>query len=174
MPQQVLRKQPNSRMCLVCGLSNPAGLHTRFYELESEHVVGLFAPAEQHQGYPGRLHGGIICSVLDETIGRAIRIDHGDQIWGVTMALTTRFRRPAPLGRELRAVGRVTRQTRRHFEGDGRLFLPDGTVAAEAHGRYMKVPLENIADFDFQHEQWRVVVSDRDPLELEIDWPHSP
>jgi hypothetical protein len=36
MRYQVKAKQQNTKMCLVCGLKNPFGLHTAFYELEVE------------------------------------------------------------------------------------------------------------------------------------------
>ena len=121
-------------------------------------MVGVFTPQDHHQGYPGRLHGGIAASILDETIGRAIRLQHGDALWGVTIELTTRFRRPVPLQTSIRAVGRITRETRRHFEGTGEILLPDGSIAVQAHGRYLKMPLDSISDFDFEQQQWQVVV----------------
>jgi acyl-coenzyme A thioesterase PaaI-like protein len=167
-PHRVTAKQPNSKMCLVCGLQNVAGLRAAFYELDSGQLLGLFTPQDHHQGYPGRLHGGIAASILDETIGRAIRLRHGDTLWGVTTQLTTRFRKPLPLQQSLRAVGRITRETRRHFEGSGEILLPDGTVAVEAHGRYLKMPLDAISDFDFQQQQWRVVPADSDPQHIEL------
>ena len=88
---RVVAKQPNSKMCLVCGLQNEFGLQAEFFELEDQQLVGLFTPRDHQQGYPGRLHGGIAASMLDETIGRAIRILHGDSLWGVTIELNTRF-----------------------------------------------------------------------------------
>ena len=59
MNHRVIRKQPNSRMCLVCGLRNPHGLHTAFYELDNNELVAVFTAHEGLQSYPGRLHGGI-------------------------------------------------------------------------------------------------------------------
>jgi hypothetical protein len=88
---RVIAKQPNSKMCLVCGLQNDPGLKAAFYELESQQLVGLFTPRNHQQGYPGRLHGGIAASMLDETIGRAIRLAHGNALWGVTIALNVKF-----------------------------------------------------------------------------------
>ena len=38
MKRMVTAKQQNSRMCFVCGLKNPSGLHAHFYELESVKV----------------------------------------------------------------------------------------------------------------------------------------
>jgi acyl-coenzyme A thioesterase PaaI-like protein len=165
---RVTAKQPNSKMCLVCGLDNIAGLKAAFYELETDQLLGIFTPRDHHQGYPGRLHGGIAASLLDETIGRAIRMRHGDELWGVTIELTTRFRQPVPLNEPIRAVGRITRETRRHFEGEGKILLPDGSVAVEATGRYFKMMLDMISDFDFDEQQWRIVPSQDDPMEFEI------
>ena len=152
----MMKKQPTSRMCFVCGESNPAGVHVRFYEQEDGSVLSRFTPADQHQGYPGRMHGGVITAVLDETIGRAIMIRYGEAIWGVTAELNVRFRKPVPIGVELTAVGRITGENSRLFEGAGELYLPDGTVAAEATGKFVKLNIEKIADFDAEREQWYV------------------
>ena len=88
---RVRNKQPNSTMCLVCGLNNPAGLHSSFFELDNGELLALFRPRIEHQGYPGRLHGGLAATILDETIGRAIMIEERGTIWGVSVELTTRF-----------------------------------------------------------------------------------
>ncbi|MCB0223723.1 MAG: PaaI family thioesterase, partial [Anaerolineae bacterium] len=101
MPYRVTGKQPNSKMCLVCGLKNSAGLKAHFYELENGEIVALFTALEEHQSYPGRLHGGIATAILDETIGRAILTKYGEMIWGVTTEFSVRFRRPVPLNEEL-------------------------------------------------------------------------
>ena len=153
MERKVRGAQNISRMCLVCGAENPAGLHGRFYELESGELLGVFAPGEQHQSYPGRLHGGISAAVLDETIGRAITIAHPG-VWGVTAELTVRFRKPLPLDGEIRVIGRITRDTPRLFEGSGEIVLDDGVVAVEARGKYMKMALDAITDGDFDQRDW--------------------
>ena len=154
MLHTVTAKQPNSKMCLVCGLKNPFGLHTSFFELDNSELLSVFKPREEHQSYPGRLHGGIISTILDETIGRAIMIQSEGDIWGVTVDLQIRFKKPVPLDEEIRVVGRITRDSSRFFEGTGELLLPDGTVAATGHGKYLKVPLEKIADFDVHAQEW--------------------
>jgi len=142
-----------SRMCLVCGVENGAGLHGGFYELEGGDLLGVFQPAVQHQSYPGRLHGGISSAMLDETIGRAIQIAHPGT-WGVTAELCVRFRKPVPLDGEIRVIGRITRDTSRLFEGSGEIVLADGTVAVEARGKYVKMPLDAITNGDFDQRDW--------------------
>ena len=166
MLHRVNRKQPNSKMCWVCGLKNPLGLKASFYETEAGEVVGVFTPPEEYQGYPGRLHGGVASAILDETIGRAIMIKYSDEIWWVTVELNIRFRKPVPLDQELRATGRVTDEGSRFFEGTGEVILPDGKAAVTARGKYIRLPIDRIADFDTEENEWRVVPSDNDPEEI--------
>ncbi len=167
MSPQVTGKQHNSKMCFVCGLKNPAGLHASFYNLEGDQVVALFTPCEKHQGYPGRLHGGMAAAILDETIGRAMNIE-SDEIWGVTVDLQVRYKQPVPLDTELRVVGRIIGQNRRLFEGTGEILLPDGQVAVEGRGKYIKLPLDEIADFNFEEQEWDVALNEQDPKEIEL------
>ena len=54
-----MQKQPNSRYCFLCGLENPVGLKLAFYEDEDNRVLARYVPDEEHQGYPGLMHGGI-------------------------------------------------------------------------------------------------------------------
>jgi uncharacterized protein (TIGR00369 family) len=164
----VTRKQPNSKMCLVCGLKNDGGLHAAFYEVASGELVALFTPREQHQSYPGRLHGGMVTAILDETIGRAVMISFEQDFWAVTVEFTTRFKKPVPLGVELKVVGRVGRQEGRIFEGSGEILLPDGEVAATATGKYMRMPIGRIADFDAGAQEWYVTPSPTDPDEIPL------
>jgi len=153
MSRKVVAAQNVSRMCLVCGVQNVAGLNGRFLELEDGELLGVFQPRQEHQGYPGRLHGGIASAILDETIGRAITIPHPGT-WGVTAELTVRYRRPIPLDVQIRAVGRISRDTSRLFEGAGEIVLEDGSVAATATGKYVKLELESIADPAFRETDW--------------------
>ena len=148
--QHTAEKQFNSRMCFVCGLENPAGLHAHFYQVDDDTCVGRFLPDDNHQGYPGRVHGGVIAAMLDETLGRAVWGDA--QTWGVTAELTLRYKAPVPLGQMLTVVGRIVKENRRMFEAEGELLTADGTVAVKARGKYIKIPLEEIladgADLD--------------------------
>jgi len=155
-------------MCLVCGLKNPNGLKASFYELENKELVCVFNPSDGHQSYPGRMHGGITTALLDETIGRAIMMHHKEMLWGVTVEFTTKFKKPIPLNQELRVVGRITNDTSRFFEGTGEILLPDGEVAATGYGKYIKLPLDKIADFDATEQEWKIVHSDHDPETIDL------
>ncbi|MCZ7664706.1 MAG: PaaI family thioesterase [Thermoleophilia bacterium] len=164
MIHKVVGAQNVSRMCMVCGTHNPAGLKGRFYELDNGELLGVFRPLEQHQGYPGRLHGGVASAILDESIGRTVNLVDPES-WGVTVDLAVRFRRPVPLDREVRAVARITKDSSRLFEGSGEILLDDGSIAVEATGRYLRMPIDRIVEGDFG-TQW---FSDQRPVPGEIE-----
>ena len=160
---KVTGKQHNSKMCFACGLANRFGLKSRFYELETGELMAIFRPADEHQGYPGRLHGGLAATILDETIGRSVMMTNSDSIWGVTIDFSMRLRKPIPLDEEIRVLARITHEDKRFFEGSGQILLKSGQVAVEGKGRYLKMDISKIADFDVEEQQWQVVHSPDDP-----------
>jgi acyl-coenzyme A thioesterase PaaI-like protein len=123
-------------MCFVCGRENPSGLHLEFVEDDGQ-VTTSFTPGEEYQGFPGILHGGIISTLLDETIGRALL---GLNLWAVTARMEVDFRAPVPIGQPLTVSGRIVEFGKRKFKGLGELKLQDGTVAAEASVIYVRMP----------------------------------
>ena len=168
MKVKITGKQPNARMCFVCGFQNTFGLKSRFFELENGETMALFQPAEEHQGYPGRLHGGLAATILDETIGRAIMPLYQDNIWGVTVEFTMSLRKPVPLDREVRVIGRITKDGKRFFEGSGEIVLEDGSVAVSGKGRYLKMPIDKIADLDVEGGEWVAVAEAGDPEFIDL------
>lgn len=156
MKYKVMKKQNVGKSCIVCGEENDLGLKTGFYELENGELVAICTTKDWHQSYPGRLHGGISAALLDETIGRAVSIND-DQIWGVTVSLEIKYKKPVPLDETIKVVGRITKENRKLFEGTGEIILPNGDIAATAHGKYMKMPINNISDTDLSGEEWRSV-----------------
>lgn len=154
-------------MCFVCGMSNDLGLKASFYEMENDELIALFTPQDIHQSYPGRLHGGIASTILDETIGRAILI-RDKNIWGVTLELNVKFKKPVPYDEELKVICKITNETSRTFEGEGKIILQNGNVAVTAEGKYFKMSVDKITDADFTEEEWFKVSKFEDPTEIEI------
>lgn len=171
MRYRIKRKQYNSKLCFVCGLKNDSGLKASFYETETGELIARFAPKEEHQSYPGRLHGGLAATILDETIGRAVMAKSGKECWGITIDLSLSYKRPIPLGAEVTVVARIEEENSRFFHGSGEIVLSTGEVAVTARGKYLKAPLEKIADFDPDQNEWRVVSDPNDPKEIEIPQP---
>ncbi|MGL5347739.1 MAG: PaaI family thioesterase [Peptostreptococcaceae bacterium] len=150
---KVNKKQNTSKNCIVCGDNNDLGLKTSFYELENGELVAICDTKEWHQSYPGRVHGGMSAALLDETIGRAVSIND-DTIWGVTVSLDIKYKKPVPTDAKIKIVGRITSENRRLFEGTGEIYLPTGEIAATATGKYMKMKVDKITEGGLDESEW--------------------
>lgn len=94
---KILSKQKNSRMCMICGLDNEYGVNAPFYNMEDGSVMTVFRYKEQHQSYPGRVHGGMITAMLDEMGLRSLWAKElSEETFGVTISLDTKYRKPVP------------------------------------------------------------------------------
>lgn len=124
-----------ARLCFGCGSENPRGLGMRF-RLEDGRAVTNFTPSAYLQGYPGRVHGGGVATMLDEAMGWAV---YSQGIWAMTARLTMRFRRPVPLEAPLTVSGWVTRDRGRFLELRSELRSPQGSLLAEAEGIFVRV-----------------------------------
>ena len=109
------------------------------WSVEPPGLVSVFEPSEEHAGRPGFLHGGLAATLLDETMAALSWAT--DRVHAVTATLSLRYRLPVPIGAgPLRmeawfADGRP----RRVRKIEGRLLLPDGTLAVEATGLFVRV-----------------------------------
>ena len=118
----------------VHGLRNPSGLHLQ-YHLAGDRVVTSWVASEEHAGFPGFVHGGLIAAVLDDVMGRCSVLqrrwvvpEDGDPLSG-----------GAPLGAAIRREGDESLHAPCD-EGGVAMSLEDGTVVAEATGTYLPVP----------------------------------
>ncbi len=146
MKHQVVKKHNAGRGCFVCGVKNPFGLHTDFFELEDGTLAAKVTPSEHHQSYPGRLHGGVSAALLDETIGRAINISEPDT-WAVTVEINTRYKKPVPYGVALTVTGRVVDNNRRLFNGEGEYCCRTAPSPSPLTARY-EAKAQRHADFE--------------------------
>jgi uncharacterized protein (TIGR00369 family) len=102
-----------------------------FYDDGISMVKSIVQPADHFQGYPGVLHGGVAAAILDEVVGRSMMAgDHHHFM--MTVNMTVQYRHPIPMGDELTVVGQVLKLKGRIGKAEGKIMLPDGTVACEA------------------------------------------
>jgi acyl-coenzyme A thioesterase PaaI-like protein len=127
--------------CFACGHRNESGLKLTFRR-DGDRIVADYTPSERYQGFPGVLHGGILATMLDETMSRtgALR-----RQWLMTGKLDIRYRRPAPIDQPLRVWGQIARERDAAVDAIGAVELMDGTVLAEARGMFLPMP-DSLAD----------------------------
>jgi len=154
----------------VCGTKNVLSLGARFYECTDDEgksvLVTKFRTRFEHQSYPGRTHGGITSTLLDEAIGRSVSIPL-PHAWGVTLDLNIKYKKPVPLDKDLYAITWTTKITSRVFEGEGYIVDRDGTVLATACGRYMQLDPSKISPEGITAENWFYVDEDL-PTHIDI------
>ncbi|RBY79804.1 PaaI family thioesterase [Geodermatophilus sp. TF02-6] len=104
-------------------------------------ATGRVAVGKPHEGPPGLVHGGVVATLLDHVLARAVRAaGHG----GLTATLTVRYRRPVPLGVPLLLSAEVGRPSGRRTPATARLVAEDdpATVLAEAEALFVALRAE--------------------------------
>jgi acyl-coenzyme A thioesterase PaaI-like protein len=148
-------KQPNSKHCFGCGVDNANGLAMAFYEVGPGHVACEITVPEHFQGYPGVVHGGVVATMLDEIANRAALIgDHSRMT--MTAKLTTRYRKPVPVGELLKIEGWLERDRGRFVMAKGEIRLADGSLAAEAEATLSTIEGSNMDLGRLVSEGWMV------------------
>ncbi len=127
-------EQTRDTMCFGCGSENPVGLHLHF-RTDEDGCYTSFVPQPVHQSYDGRMHGGLISTLLDETMGNyPYMYEHRV---AYTARLEVRFRQPVRIGERIRVITKVKRRKGQLLEMTGQVVREDGTIAAEADGKLM-------------------------------------
>ena len=123
------------RMCYACGEANERGLRMRFRR-EGERTVCDYTPRAFEQGFPGRMHGGVVTTLVDEAMGWAV---YHAGAWAATARLNVRFRRPVRLDSALRIEAWVTRDRGRLIELRAEVRDASESLLAEGEGTFMRL-----------------------------------
>ncbi|MBW7863238.1 MAG: PaaI family thioesterase [Candidatus Hydrogenedentes bacterium] len=134
-----IRPLPVSKHCFICGEENGAGLQGRFY-VEGDTVKIPVSAKEQHCGYPGVVHGGVVAALLDECMGWAAARAIGRMC--VTGEMTVRYLKNVPPDPALTVEAEVTKAHRRMVHTTARIVGPDGTRYATAEGKFLPLSVE--------------------------------
>ena len=154
----MINKQPNSRMCFICGLENPVGLHLHIYETEPGVVETTYVAPEHFQGYPGVLHGGIVSAIIDEISGRALMgSDPMNPRFMFTARLEVKYRKNVPIGKPLKIVGKAGKAKSRSAEAWAGIYEAEtGELLAEGTTLLMNVPSNQIDPSSLDELGWKV------------------
>ncbi len=101
---------PSFPTCFVCGSQNPSGLHIPFEPAPDGSARAEYTARPEHVGYPDRIHGGIIFTLMDEAVAWALCFAG---LRGVTARAESRFREPVRVGARLVITGRIMERERR-------------------------------------------------------------
>lgn len=128
-----------SNRCFGCGQANPVGLHLEFFRAEDGATVSFAEVPDTYEGPPGYLHGGIIATLMDEAMSKAVR---ARGLIAMTRRLDVDYLRPVPSGSRIRLEGRVVRDEGRKHWTEARVLDANGVALAEGKGLFIEIRRE--------------------------------
>ncbi|MGD8417581.1 MAG: PaaI family thioesterase [Pseudomonadales bacterium] len=129
-----MSSRSESNGCFVCGPGNPIGLKLAF-RMDGDVCRSEFTAREEHAGYRGVTHGGIVFSVLDDVMANWLWLSG---IRCMTARAEIRYRDELPVGVPVRLEGRCLRRKGRLAQMEGKVIRQDdGAVVAEATASFM-------------------------------------
>jgi uncharacterized protein (TIGR00369 family) len=132
-----MKTLPHTFSCFVCGESNPIGLKLRF-ETDGRIVQTHFVPRQEHIGFKGTVHGGLIATLLDEIMVWACAVQ--TKRFAFCAELNIRFLNPAQPGVSVLASAElVANRKNKIFEAKAELRDQAGVLLASASGKYIPV-----------------------------------
>src|SRR5512147_525637 len=126
----------DNQRCYVCGKKNPVGLAVDFeIDAVARAMSASFIPSDDHQGYEGIVHGGILSSLLDEAMAK---LAYGLGIPAMTAEITVKFKAPAAPGDRLLVSGRLTEESKKLILAEAAITRGP-VVIAEAKGKLLRI-----------------------------------
>jgi uncharacterized protein (TIGR00369 family) len=127
--------------CFGCGEANPVGLHLKFFLAEDGAVVSFATVPDTYEGPPGYVHGGIIATLLDETMSKAVR---SRGVVAMTRHMEVDYKRPIPSStpgapKPVRLEGRVTASDGRKHWVEARIVDANNVELATAKALFIQI-----------------------------------
>ena len=129
----------------VYGPGNPVAPPLVATDSADGRATGRVTVGKPHEGPPGLVHGGVVATLLDHVLARAVRAAGRG---GLTATLTVTYRRPVRLGVPLVATAEMGTTDGRRTTATARLVAEDdpATTLAEAEGLFVALRPERAAD----------------------------
>jgi uncharacterized protein (TIGR00369 family) len=129
----------------VYGPGNPVAPPLVATDSADGRATGRVTVGKSHEGPPGLVHGGVVATLLDHVLARAVRAAGRG---GLTATLTVTYRRPVRLGVPLVATAEMGTTDGRRTTATARLVAEDDptTTLAEAEGLFVALRPERAAD----------------------------
>ncbi len=120
--------------CVVCGPANEHGLQIAFEVHDSGEVSAEWMPTPRWEGFRGIVHGGIVTTVLDEGMSKAIAAT-GTQ--ALTCELRVRLRKSVASGESYNLRAWIVERKRRRIATEAVITGAGGQEHARAWGTFL-------------------------------------
>jgi len=133
--------------CFGCGPSNAMGLHMKFYS-DGKSVVSSLTVPEHLCGWRNVVHGGIVCTILDEIMSWTTIYLLKKLV--LTKRMTVNFLKPTLVNQPLFVEGWVAeRPDERHALIKAAIHTPDDEISANSEGVFTLFSFDDAVSHGF-------------------------
>jgi acyl-CoA thioesterase FadM len=135
--------QLQGQTCFACGTANPIGLKLKFYR-SGDAICTDIKLDRYYEGWTSMAHGGIISTLLDETMSWTII--YFKRVFFVTRKMEVKFIKPILVEKSLTVQGRLlesTDDTRIRAKAD--IVDSKGNILARSTGEFVVLPEERLS-----------------------------
>jgi acyl-coenzyme A thioesterase PaaI-like protein len=128
--------------CFACGPAHPSGLKMKFYT-DEENVYSKLQVPEIFCGWNKLAHGGIITTILDETI--AWTVIYLRQKFMLTKKIQVDFLKPVYVDSEIFTEGKIIQKiSEREYEVEANLYNSEFDLCAKSMGSIVLLSKEQL------------------------------
>ncbi len=129
-------KGKNIRLDFASGIDNQIGLQIKLtYDEDTHSVYGKFTCPERFQNVDGKVHPGILATILDEIM---MQINRSMNFASYTSEITVRYLNQASVKETLYLRGWFVKKNRRTIESRSEIENDIGKIVARAKGKYIE------------------------------------
>lgn len=126
-------RQRHHPRCVVCSLQHPLGLQINYTTCPDGGVAAVVTCPREWEGYPGRVHGGVIASLIDGAMTNCL---FAEGIAAFTADLQVRYRHPLILGAPATVTAQISRRSPPLFVLTAQV-QQQGQVRVTGSGKFM-------------------------------------
>jgi acyl-coenzyme A thioesterase PaaI-like protein len=137
-PDRAAAQPANNDCCFACGAANPHGLGLRFAAQADGTQRAEWRGAPEWEGFPGVIHGGIVSTLLDEAMSKAVA---APGTLAMTCELRVRLRHHVASSEDLCVTGWIVETRRRRINAEASIMGRDGVERAHAWGTFLQTAI---------------------------------
>jgi len=128
--------------CFACGTENPKGLNLHFYR-SGDAICTDITLERNHEGWENIAHGGIISTLIDETMSWAILFFK--RVFFVTRKMEVKYVRPVLIGVPLTVTGKIRDDSAYpKIRAAAEIRDDQGNLLVRSTGEFVELPQERL------------------------------
>jgi acyl-coenzyme A thioesterase PaaI-like protein len=141
--ERIILPKLQGHYCFACGTENPIGLNLKFYR-SGETVRTDITLGQYHEGWQNMAHGGIITTLVDETMSWTIM--YFKRVFFVTRKIEIKYVKPVLIGTPITVIGRIKEKAKPPLiRANAEIRDDRGGLLVRGGGEFVEVPQEKLA-----------------------------